>query len=111
MSIKMSSIEAQFFGVTDEVLNMSEPLTYHAMNVHRCEAFRTMLVVSHSRGQSTPFTTYFVNEVMSMRMAHALEDLGWLTICPGYRGRPSTLTLTDVGEWILSGVTKQYLNK
>ena len=76
----------------------------HAMNNARRDAFDLMRCQSATRYVPRKLArTYAERDVMSESMAHALEDLGWLTRCPGRRGRPTIVTLTDVGLWILGG--------
>lgn len=75
----------------------------HAMNPARRSAFDLMR--RQSLRARAPMRCYFLNEVMGTSLAGALEDLGWLTILPGRKGRPSQIHLTDVGLWILGGAS------
>lgn len=85
--------------------------TVHAMNAGRREAFdmmrrQSLRAASRACASSAPlWATYFRDEVMGASMADALEDLGWLTVLPGRRGRPSQIHLTEIGMWVLGGAT------
>lgn len=78
----------------------------HAMNEARRGAFdlmRRQNLRFDGRRKAPPMRTYFRDDVMGPSMADALEDLGWLEVLSGRRGRPSQIHLTDVGAWILGG--------
>jgi hypothetical protein len=80
----------------------------HEMTVATRDMFELMHRQSfRSRtGTRAPWRTYFEADVCSRPVAVRLEKLGWLTRCAtGRRSRPSTITLTDVGMWILGGVS------
>jgi hypothetical protein len=70
----------------------------HAMNDIRRSAF--VLMRKYNTGRC-----YFERDVLGRQLALELERLGWLKRFPGRSGRPTTITLTDFGVWVLSGVT------
>jgi hypothetical protein len=76
----------------------------HAMNEARRSAFDLMRRQSLRTGRGLA-EVYFLGDVTTHSIAHALEDLGWLTILPGRKGRPSQIRLTDVGLWVLGGAS------
>lgn len=73
----------------------------HAMNEARRSAFDLMRRQGLRAPGSGPMRCYFLNEVTTSSIAWALEDLGWLTILQGRKGRFSQIYLTDIGVWIL----------
>lgn len=78
-------------------------MAIHAMNQTRRDAFDMMRRLSLKSGP--PWRTYFLRDVMGDSMAGALEDLGWLTVLPGRRGRPSQIHLTEIGMWVFGGAS------
>ncbi len=83
------------------------PVMIHAMNRARQEAFDAMrrLNAPYSVTPKGGFRTYWLDSVMGSSMADALDDLGWLTVSPSRKGRPSQIHLTDIGVWILGGAS------
>jgi hypothetical protein len=81
----------------------------HSMNEARRVAFDLMrrqnLRLDGRRKGIPSMRAYFRDDVMGASVANALEDLGWLTVLPGRRGRRSQICLTDVGVWILGGAS------
>lgn len=79
----------------------------HSMNEYRRAAFQLMARQNRRfGGEGRPtMKTYFEGEVMGREMAVTLERLGWLTRLSGRTGRPSQVTLTDAGLWVLGGAS------
>jgi hypothetical protein len=79
----------------------------HSMNEYRRAAFQLMARQNRRFGGAGRPTmkTYFEGDVMGREMAITLARLGWLTRLAGRNGRPSQVTLTDAGLWVLGGAS------
>lgn len=80
-------------------------MAIHTMNEARRSAFNLMRAQERRLGLKAPMRCYFRDDVMCRGLAANLAKLGWLTVLPGYKGRPSQIHLTDIGMWVLGGAS------
>jgi len=74
----------------------------HKMNEARRSAFR--VIDSQRARYGNTMRTFFEQDICERGVARSMEKLGWIKRFPGSGSRPGQIMLTDVGNWIASGV-------